>query len=229
MLVFVFNQKNCTFVRIFKIEEKMQLDSNILTPQTRLVVFDLDGTIYAKSRIVWRMLCAAPNDWKRMRAERKTRKKLRGKWLQNEELFNQTYFQTLANYCKSTPEDMRIWYTNRYMPLMVSVIRKYYKPVEWLMPFVVECKKKDIRLVVLSDYGYTNEKLNALNINTNIFDWVISAPELGGLKPAPQLLEKVAEHMAVTPQQCLVIGDREDTDIALAKAVGAAFFLVSNL
>ena len=215
--------------RFSTLDRKMQIDSHILTPQTRLVVFDLDGTLYAKSRMAWRMLCAAPNDWKRMLAERKARKRLRGKWLQNEELFYQTYFQTLANYCKSTTEDMRVWYTNCYMPLMVNVIRKYYKPVEWLMPFVAECKKRDIRLVVLSDYGHTNEKLNALNINMNIFDWVISAPELGGLKPAPQLLEKVAEHMAVTPEQCLVIGDREDTDIALAKALGASFYLVSNL
>ena len=229
MMVFVIYQKNCTFVQIFKIGEKMQIGSNILTPQTRLVVLDLDGTLYAKSRMAWRMLCSAPNDWKRMLAERKTRKQLRGKWLQNEELFYQTYFQTLANYCKSTPEEIRVWYMNRYMPLMVNVIRKYYKPVEWLIPFAAECKKKDIRLIVLSDYGHTNEKLNALNINTNIFDWVISAPELGGLKPAPQLLEKVAERMGVTLEECLVVGDREDTDIALAKAVGAAFFLVSNL
>lgn len=211
-----------------KWRENMQVSSNILTPQIRVVIFDLDGTLYAKSRMVWRMLYAAPKEWKRMLAERKTRKQLRGKWLQNQERFYQTYFQTMATYCHATPEELRSWYLERYMPLMVNVIREYYKPVCWLFPFIEECKKKGIRLVVLSDYGHIHEKLNALNIDTNIFDLLIAAPELGGLKPAHQLLEKVAEYMAVTPEQCLVIGDREDTDGALAQSIGAAFQLIQN-
>ena len=111
---------------------------------------------------------------------------------------------------------------------MVSVIQRYYKPVEWLMPFVADCKKQGICLVVLSDYGHTHEKLHALNINENLFDWVVSAPELGGLKPAPEVLKKVLEKMKVTAEQCLVIGDREDTDGALAQSIGAAFQLIKN-
>ena len=215
-------------MQIFKFRGKMQVESNILTPQIRVVVLDLDGTLYAKSRMVWRMLSAAPKDWRRMLAERKTRKKMRGKWLQNEEMFYQTYFHTMATYCKDTPENLRLWYVNRYMPMMVSVIRKYYKPVDWLNNFASLCKTKGVKMVVLSDYGHTHEKLEALGIDEAIFDWVVSAPELGGLKPAPQLLYKVAEYMEVTPKQCLVIGDRNDTDGALAQAVGASFRLIKN-
>ena len=194
----------------------------------KLIVFDLDGTLYTKSRMVWRMLCGAPRDWRLMLAERKTRKQLRGQYFGNEDTFFQTYFQTMATYCNAHPEDLRTWYFNRYMPLMVSVIQRYYKPVEWLMPFVADCKKQGIYLVVLSDYGHTHEKLHALNINENLFDWVVSAPELGGLKPAPEVLKKVLEKMKVTAEQCLVIGDREDTDGALAQSIGAAFQLIQN-
>ena len=96
------------------------------------------------------------------------------------------------------------------------------------MPFIADCKKHGIRLVVLSDYGHTHEKLRALNLNDDLFDWVVSAPELGGLKPASQLIEKVLENMDVTPAECLIIGDRKDTDGALAQAIGADFKLVSN-
>ena len=67
-----------------------------------------------------------------------------------------------------------------------------------------------------------------MNINENLFDWVVSAPELGGLKPAPEVLKKVLEKMKVTAEQCLVIGDREDTDGALAQSIGAAFQLIQN-
>lgn len=202
----------------------MNIDSHILTPQTKVIVFDLDGTLYAKPRMVWRMLCAAPREWQLMLAERKARKHLRGQWLGDEDTFYQNYFQTMAIYCKSTSEDMHLWYVDRYMPMMVNVIQKYYKPVQWLMPFLKDCKKQDIRLVILSDYGHTHEKLRALNIDESLFDWVISAPELGGLKPAPQLMERVAEQMGVQPNQCLVIGDREDTDGELAKSVGATYW-----
>lgn len=199
-----------------------------VSPKIRLVIFDLDGTLYSKKSMVWRMLCGSPTDWRMMLAERKTRKKLRGLWMDDENTFYQTYFQTMADYCKSNPETVRVWYFSRYMPLMVNVIREYYKPAQWLMPFLADCKKQGIRLVVLSDYGHTHEKLLALNINENIFDWVVSAPELGGLKPAPEMLKKVLETMNVSAEQCLVIGDRKDTDGALAQSVGAAFQLIKN-
>ena len=204
----------------------MQITPSILTPQTRLVIFDLDGTLYAKPHMVWHMLFSAPNEWRLMWAERKTRKQLRGKWLGDENKFYQTYFQTMATYCSLSTDQLRIWYFEKYMPLMVNVIRKYYKTAEWILPLILECKKRGIRLVILSDYGHTHEKLEALGIENDLFDWVVSAPELGGLKPAPQLISKVTESMGVTNSQCLVIGDRVDTDGLLAKSAGVAFCLV---
>lgn len=201
-------------------------DSSILTPQTRLVVFDLDGTLYAKKRMVWRMLMAAPSEWRMMLAERKTRSALRGQYFETKVAFNKAFFQLFSEIRACSAQQAMEWCESVYMPLMVTVIRRYYKSVEWLPSFAEECKKRDIRLVVLSDYGHTREKLAALNIEEQLFDWVVSAPELGGLKPAPELMHQVAERMNVTPDQCLVIGDREDTDGLLAKATGARFFLV---
>lgn len=204
----------------------MQMDSNILTADTRLVIFDLDGTLYKKNGMVRKMLCAAPLDCIKMLAERKTRHQLRGVWLQDETTFYQTYFQTMATYCSHSAEQLQHWYFNRYMPLMVKVIGRYYKPVEWFANFVSECRRREVKLVILSDYGHTHEKLHALGIDEQQFDWVISAPELGGLKPAAPLITKVAERFSVSPNQCLVIGDREDTDGELARAGGAMFCLV---
>ena len=201
-------------------------NSSILTEQTRLVVFDLDGTLYAKKRMIWRMLMAAPCEWRMMLAERKTRNALRGQYFETKDAFDKAFFQLFAEIRGCSAQQAMEWCEKRYMPLMVSVIRKYYTSVEWLSSFAEECKNRDIRLVVLSDYGHTHEKLAALDIEEQLFDWVVSAPELGGLKPAPQLMSRVVERMNVTPDQCLVIGDREDTDGLLAEAAGARFFLV---
>jgi HAD superfamily hydrolase (TIGR01549 family) len=204
----------------------LDLSKIVIKPTTRLVVFDLDGTLYQKKGLACRMFFAAPKDGILMLAERKTRKHLRGSWQHNEDEFYQIYFQTMAKYCNLSVSELRSWYFHRYMPLMVSLIQKYYTPVNWLEPLLASLNKNHIKMVVLSDYGHVAEKLNALGVNISQFDWVISAPELGGLKPSPQLLMQILTKMDVAPEECVVVGDREDTDGQLAKSVGAQFCLV---
>ena len=206
----------------------MEISYKILKPETKVVVFDLDGTLYNKNGMVMRMLLSALLEWRMMFVERRTRKKLRGVWMGDKDSFYDMYFREMSNGRLFSAEYARWWYNTRYMPLMVRVIKKYYQPVEWLEPFVSQCKTLGVRIVVLSDYGHTKEKIQALGLDDTMFDWVVSAPELGGLKPACQLLEKVAAKMGILPNQCLVIGDREDTDGELAKSVNTPFYLVEQ-
>ena len=206
----------------------MNLVSKLSTLNTKLIVFDLDGTLYNKRGLSLRMVLHAPLDIRKMQAERATRASMKGMWLGDEKHFDETYFQRMAArmHCSATAAEQ--WYNQRYMPLMVKIIKKHYQLVPWVMPFIQQCKKLGVRLVVLSDYGHTTEKLQALGLEQSLFDWVVSAPELGGLKPAPQLMARVAEQMGVQPNQCLVIGDREDTDGELARAVGATYWRCNN-
>lgn len=197
---------------------------HLLTPDTRVVVLDLDGTFYLKSRMVLRMLLAAPLDVRRMLAERRTRRLLRGRWLETKDQFDSAFFSTLAREMNSSPEEAVHWYMERYMPRMVAVIRQHYKLVDWVSPLMGYCKDHGIAMVVLSDYGHAVEKLEALGVDVDALDWVVSAMELGGLKPAKELLEVISERMDVRPSEILVIGDREDTDGDLARAVGATYW-----
>jgi FMN phosphatase YigB (HAD superfamily) len=206
----------------------MDISYKILKPETKVVVFDLDGTLYNKKGLVKHMMFSALFEWRMMLKERKTRKQLRGIWTGNKESFYRLYFQTMATRCLFSIDYAQWWYNTRYMPLMVKVLKKYYCPAEWVIPFVSQCKLLGIRLVVLSDYGHTKEKLQALGLECSLFDWVVSAPELGGLKPASQLMACVAAKMGVQPHQCLVIGDRDDTDGELARSFNAPFVLVNQ-
>jgi HAD superfamily hydrolase (TIGR01549 family) len=122
-----------------------------------------------------------------------------------------------------SPLQAKEWYEQRYMPLMVKLIGKYQPLGEWVLPFVQDCQHKGIKMVVLSDYGFAKEKLQALGLEPSLFDWVVSAPELGGLKPAAELMHHVAERMGVAIEDCMVIGDREDTDGEMARRCGAQF------
>lgn len=206
----------------------MQISYKILKPDTKIVVLDLDGTLYSKHGMVKHMMASAILEWKMMLIERKTRKRLRGIWQGDKDSFYNMYFATMAQGHLFSQDYAKWWYETRYMPLMVKVIQKWHKPVEWLLPFVHQCKELGVRLVVLSDYGHAKEKIQALGLDESIFDWVISAPELGGLKPAAELMNRVAAKMGVQPHQCLVIGDRDDTDGELARSVNAPFVLVNQ-
>jgi HAD superfamily hydrolase (TIGR01549 family) len=127
---------------------------------------------------------------------------------------------------KTSADSVRQWYEHRYMPLMVNLIGKHHQAGDWVMPLIQQCRSRGIKLVVLSDYDHAEDKLQALGLSPKLFDWVVSAPALGGLKPAPQLLHQVAQQMGVAVEKCLVIGDREDTDGAMARATGAQFQLI---
>lgn len=201
----------------------MSTVSSTLAAQHQLIIFDLDGTLYNKRRLSLRMLLHAPFDMLKMLAERKTRASMKGLYI-GAEHFTHAYFDRLARGMHTSPAKAKQWYQERYMPLMVKLIGQYQPIGEWVMPFINECKERGVKMVVLSDYDFAQEKLQALGIDPQLFDWVVSAPELGGLKPAKELLIKVAQQMGVAAEQCLVIGDRQDTDGDMARATGAAFF-----
>lgn len=201
----------------------MNLVSKLSTLNTKLIVFDLDGTLYNKSGLSLRMVLHAPLDIRKMQAERATRASMKGMWLRDEKHFHDTYFQRMAArmHCSATAAEQ--WYNQRYMPLMVKMIGKYQPLNEWVLPFIHDCQHTGIKLVLLSDYGFAKEKLQALGLSPTLFDWVISAPKLGGLKPAPELMRIITERMGVAPQECLVIGDRDDTDGEMARRTDTQF------
>ena len=201
----------------------MNLVSKLSTLNTKLIVFDLDGTLYNKRGLSLRMVLHAPQDIRKMQAERATRASMKSMWLRDEKHFYETFFQRMAArmHCSATAAEQ--WYNQRYMPLMVKMIGKYQPLNEWVLPFIHDCQQTGIKLVLLSDYGFAKEKLQALGLSPTLFDWVISAPELGGLKPAPELMRIITERMGVVPQDCLVIGDRNDTDGEMARRTDAQF------
>lgn len=80
---------------------------------------------------------------------------------------------------------------------------------------------------LVSDYP-AERKLEALGARA-LFDVVVANGEAGGpkaLKPDPDGYLLAARRLGVEPQECLVIGDREDADGEAAKRAGMAFRLI---
>jgi HAD superfamily hydrolase (TIGR01549 family) len=148
---------------------------------------------------------------------------LRGKHFKTEDAFYDVFFTQFDR-----PELARRWYFEEYMPDMVAILRKHYRIPPWVETTMLELRSSGCKIAVFSDYGCVREKLKAIGYNLDWADYLFDAPELGGLKPSKKSFEKICEEMNVKPSECLMIGDRGDTDGAGARSVGMAFAHVKN-
>jgi FMN phosphatase YigB (HAD superfamily) len=180
------------------------------------VVLDLDGTIYRMPRMGWHMVRKNRYHLPSLIAERRWRKARRKALLEGS-----------AMPKKPVSEE---WYRKVYLPSMVQIIAEHYKPQPWLQPLLDECSRRKIKVIVLSDYESAHEKLHVLGLTPKAFDAVLSTGDLGTIKPDPDLgrilTPYITNNAAVNWQHVLIIGDREDTDGQLAKALGAQFLHV---
>ncbi len=199
------------------------LTPDVLTADIEAVVLDLDGTIYNKRRLpaylILRNILWLPF----LSAEQKTRKAMRGMYLGSKEAFYTEFFRRMAQGRSFTSAMARWWYFHKYMPSMVHALECHFRPQSWFGGFLMECRKRHLRVVVYSDYGWVERKLYALGLHADMFEFVVSAPSLGGLKPAKECAEKVCQSLNIPPERCLFVGDRDDTDGASARAIGARF------
>ncbi|HOB72181.1 MAG TPA: HAD hydrolase-like protein, partial [bacterium] len=90
-------------------------------------------------------------------------------------------------------------------------------------------KKINLKTAILSDFGFIEERLEALNIDRSLFDILVSGEEEGALKPQTRPLIKISEHLAVNTENSVLIGDRDDTDKAVAENTGMVFIDVKNI
>lgn len=191
-------------------------------PFPKAVIFDLDGTLYDKKALARRLILASlcHGDLGFLRREQQVRKKLRGTPYPSEEQFYEAFFAEFPH-----PAKAREWYFQRYMPLMARILQKHYQLYAWVPEIVKQLQEQRVKIVIFSDYGSVPEKLQAIGFDPQWADALFDAPSLGGLKPCKESFAKLCEKMGVAPQECLMVGDREDTDGLGAAAVGMPFLL----
>ena len=119
------------------------------------------------------------------------------------------------------------WYHLVYLPTMVRLIRRYHCIRPEAYELLRVCRERGLQTAIYSDYGSVIEKLEALGIDPAQFDLLISAPQLGALKPSEPCARRVLELLQADPKTTLFVGDRDDKDGATARAVGAKLLLVN--
>lgn len=106
------------------------------------------------------------------------------------------------------------------------------RPGKWLRLFrrrgllaeIAAFREQGGKTALVSDYP-AREKLRALGVEA-LFDAVVANGEPDGplgLKPSPEGFLLAAERLGVSPEACLVVGDRDDADGEAARRAGMAF------
>ena len=190
------------------------------------VVLDLDGTLYDKTGLARRMVRRLWWCLPLLAAERLARKNMHYIQYASEEEFFGAFFRYMSRGHWWGVGVAATWYHTVYMPTMIRLIRRYHHPRSEVMALIEEAKAKGLTLAIYSDYGCVAEKLEALGIDPSQFELMISAPELGALKPSEPCARHVLELLQAKPETTLFVGDRDDKDGASARSVGAKFLLI---
>lgn len=205
------------------------INSSSWLRQSKAVVFDLDGTLYDSSTMPWRIvlgLLAGRHNVLYSWRERKARKLMRGQRYADEGALYDALFRCID---PQRPDEVRRWYFDSYMPLQARIIGSHCAPYSWVLPCLNELRSRGIKVALYSDYGHTHDKVRSLGIPTEMFDLIVDAPSLGGLKPNAESARQLLELMQVSPADTLFVGDREDCDVASALAVGSRALLLKKV
>ena len=194
----------------------------------KTVVFDLDGTIYDKSGLARRMVSRLWWCLPLLAAERFARRNAHYVQYASEEEFFDFFFTTMSRGHWWGPRTAEKWYRFVYMPAMVRLIRRYYRPRQDVMALIKEARARGLKMAIYSDYGCVVEKLEALGVDPGDFELLVAAPELGALKPSEPCARRVLEMMQASPETTLFVGDRDDKDGASARAVGAKYRIIDK-
>ncbi len=202
----------------------MQIDSKNI----RLVIFDIDGTLYFQPGI--RLLMAfelfvtvilQPRRWQIVRIVKEFRNARENQLLSSIDPIDLQLYRLVANrlgcsedIVRSTVEEWIMIRPLKYLP--------WFKFND-IDDFLNNLRNRGILIATFSDYP-SEDKLKALGL---VFNVNVSATdtEVNALKPNPMGIKILLEKLCCSPSNTLVIGDRFDKDGQCAAFAGASYFI----
>jgi len=194
----------------------------------RGIIFDFDGTLFDNAKIPFFMIAAFPPDILRIRKERLVRKRFAGCDFSTPGNYYRAFFSTMGKSRLNSPERMRNWFFNRYMPRMVRVLKKHYKPRPGAEDLFRRVNPDMLKLAVYSDYPLLRERMEAIGLAPDPGMPLYGPDSFGAQKPAVRPFLRIAGALGLAPEEILVIGDRKETDGYGAFFAGMRFFCLET-
>lgn len=199
--------------------------------EVKAVIFDVDGTLYAQSKLRSRMLLDLLAYYS-----------LRP-WRLQEMRILQRFRSEREKYPGASVPDLQNvqydWCADKgRFPL--AKVRKvvdrwmFTHPNQYLAScmypgtkaFFTALRENGITIGIYSDYP-AHDKLAAMGLQADI---IVSStdPHIDHLKPAPQGLIYLTDTLGVSPAECLFIGDRPELDGVCAEQAGMPYLIVDK-
>lgn len=193
------------------------------------VVFDFDGTLY-ENGYFFKFIFLIYNilHFKIFFSHRKVIAALRGNDFGTPELYSTKVFSEMAKRTGKSLETMQNWYYKIFKKTFCSILKRYCKPRKNFNDLCRFLKQNQVKTAIFSDYGFIGSRLEALNIELDCFDLLVSGETEGVLKPGPRPLLKIASHFGIAPEKVLVVGDRADTDGLAAENAGMNYYIIKK-
>mgnify|MGYP002623746114 CR=1 FL=1 len=182
----------------------------------KAVIFDFDGTLYDNTGIGPALLLSNPIRLPFLLAERDTRKRLKGRDFESPENFRRDFYGRAAKKAGTKQETFARWYEERYLRRMARVLRqKRFSPRPQILEVFQALSQRGKKIALYSDYASIKERALSCGVPKEALDLCqgfYSSDDFGCLKPAPRAYLQIAANLGARPKDCLVVGDRDDTD-----------------
>jgi FMN phosphatase YigB (HAD superfamily) len=197
------------------------------------IIFDLDGTLFDLKNIALHLILGRPFDMFLMREERRVRKLFAGRVYDSAEFYYSAFFEELSKRTGRSASSARRWYFEAYIPLMVRVLKRHYRPRPGAAELLEALNSgrnrwgKKMPFAVYSDYPMTAERFSALGLEPGPLGRIYGPEDFGAQKPAASPFLRIAGDLGFPPRNILAAGDRDDTDGAGAAAAGMGYFKIN--
>jgi FMN phosphatase YigB (HAD superfamily) len=176
------------------------------------VIFDFDGTLYDFKGLPQKLILGKLTHLFKIKAERNARKTFKGIDFQNALSWEEAFAKELSKHSNWSESKALNWYKTFYCLYMVKILQKHFRMRESANEIIQILKNADVKRVIFSDYPMVEERLKAIGGNVNDFNLLVSSESFGALKPAPRPFLEISAKLNISPENILVIGDRNDTD-----------------
>ena len=193
------------------------------------VIFDMDGTLYNQRKMhlfmvydLFTYYLIRPHRLHELRIIYLFRKKRYS--LREVENLYETQYNAVADYLQIPSLEVKrvIEYWLESRPLRYI----HHCKDTYIVSLFNELRTKKIKTGVVSDYPVT-KKMDKLKLTADVM--VCSTDKnVNSLKPSPRGFLLAAEKMGILPENCLVIGDRDDKDGEGARNANMLFIHVKD-
>ena len=182
----------------------------------KAVIFDFDGTLYDNTGIAKGLLLPRLHRFFFMKAERRARAFFKGRDFETPENFKKDYYELAAKTAFCSPKVFGEWYEKRYLRYMEKVLsHKRFAAHSKIYEVFKALSGSGTKIALYSDYNLIKERALSCGVKQEALDLCerfYSSETLGCLKPAPRGFLQIAADLGTRPKDCLVVGDRDDTD-----------------